>query len=136
MAQAAVHPNEFEKVLDEDFFKPEETEKRMIMDIVKSTITDKRFDVIVLSVQQKRKKLLAERGDALKELAKSWVVVPTEEGIKEATRELYEACITLYGSTALRPDKETTHLDFFLYRFEHIALLISFVECMESPQCF
>lgn len=125
MAQAAVHPNEFEKVLDEDFFKPEETEKKSIMDIVKSSVTDNRFDVIVYSEKQKRKKLLAEAGDALRELAKSWVVVPTEQGIKEATRELYEACITFYGSTALRPDKETTHLDFFLYFFSYIAILIS-----------
>lgn len=115
MAQAAVHPNEFEKVLDEDFFKPEVTEKRSIMDIVKSTSNDKRFDFIIRTMDPKRKLLLAERADAVKELAKSWVVVSTEEGITEATRELYEACIILYGSTAIRPDKESTQLDFFLY---------------------
>lgn len=109
-----MHPNEFEKVLDEKFFSSERSQKKSIMEIIKSTHKENRFDVLSHGVQLKRQKLLAERADLVREFAKDWDIIETEEGIREATRELYEACVTLYGSTAIRPGYDAIHLDFFL----------------------
>lgn len=109
-----MHPNEYNKVLDEKFFSSEKTQKKSIMDIVKSTQKENRFNILTNSTVGKTPKILAERGDLVREYAKDWDVVETEEGIKEALRELYDASVILYGATAFRPGYEATHLDFFL----------------------
>lgn len=112
-----MHENRVGELLSEDLLSYKGTEKKKITDIVNDVINDERFDNFIQhSDKFKFKKLLEHKVDVVKEIAKSWYIPDTEEGVKEAIRELFESCALVYGGTALRPDKEKVELDFFLYK--------------------
>lgn len=50
----------------------------------------------------------------IRNIAKTWTVLETEEGVQQSTHELYEACALVYGATTKRPNTEKLYLDFLL----------------------
>ena len=64
--------------------------------------------------KNKTGKLLSNNPEIVQEYAQKWTITETEEGIDKAIKELYHALILVYGATAIRPDKNTTRLEFFL----------------------
>ena len=110
-----MHANWHEKVIDTEFLSCKGGgNKRKIMDIFNEVCTDDRFDFITHNTKEKLLKLLAEKAATVKEIAKQWIIPETIEAVKEATHELYEAIIIVYGSTPIRPDKTKIDCDFFL----------------------
>ena len=123
MAEAAVHENRLENLLDEKFWSQKGIENKKIMDIITEVQQDKSFDnVLKFTDNFKLKILLDTKVEAVKDYAASWNIPETEEGTKQAAQELYELCILAYGATAVRPDKKLINLDFFLYYFFRMTI--------------
>jgi len=57
---------------------------------------------------------LASKIDTIKDYANSWAIPKNRGGLELGIKELYDACVLLYGATAIRPDKESIRLDFFM----------------------
>lgn len=116
LAQTAIHGTRLKGLLSEDLVSHKGTEKKKIMDIINEVLKDERFENFIKhSDKLKYKKLLDEKLDTVRDIAKSWYIPDTKEGVREAARELYDACVLVYGATAIRPDKDKIELDFILY---------------------
>ena len=118
LAEAAVHDSRFENIIDQEFTSSQRTEKKTIINIIEESRSDKRFDsYLSYKDELKPKKLLKEHADVVKDYSSKWVITETEEGVKEATKELLDACILAYAASAVRPDKDVIRVDFFLYYY-------------------
>lgn len=115
MAETAVHENLLEKLLDHEFLSVKAPgRKKKVLDIIEEVTKDDRL-TIPYEEKTKFKRLLSENLDLVKEIAREWVIPETEEAVNEATQELYQAIIKVYGATAIRPDKPKIELNFVLY---------------------
>jgi len=117
LAQAAVHNNLLINLINQEFLSYNEPEKKPILDIIED-ISKEEFikKTIDYNDELKQKTLMLNKDgvDLVRNHAKKWVILETEEDLKKATHELYKACVLIYGGAAIRPDNEVIRPDFFL----------------------
>jgi len=105
LACTAVHKNRFAELLNDSYFNNKNGSKKII-DIVNDIIKDDQEFKSFLPYENDQKflEVLKQKTDPVRKYSSQWKIEETEEGVKEAARELYETLVIIYGATAIRPD--------------------------------
>jgi len=126
LAQAAVHDNRMDGILDDKYFNEPGDSNATINDILTAVREEMRFDNLRRE-DFKIAPLVKKAGGAIREHAHRWGIPETKEGVERRMRELYESMVLLYAATAQRPGHSAVKLDFFLM---HALTSVFFVQVL------
>jgi len=115
LAETAVSKHRLAHLFNDEYFNNKSGDKKII-DIINDVIKDDAEfgGFLTHDEDNKFQVTLEKKVDAVRNYAAQWKIEETEEGVKEAAHELFDSLILAYGATAIRPDKKTIRLDFFL----------------------
>ena len=99
-------------LLNDEYFNKKGDKK--IINIINDVVKDDNEFGSLSNYGYQFQATLEKKVDPIRNYASSWKIEETEEGVKEAARELFESIVIVYGASAFRPDKKTISLDFFL----------------------